>query len=363
MSFKVFISHSSQDKNKALKVYQLLKTNNIKCWISYFNISPGQSWVQAILEGIQICPIFILLISPHSNESNIVEHELRTAINNEKRILPIRIAEVNLREEFAFFIGHIHRLDIFLGSFEDHNETILNSVVQFLDPNHPYTVVPTQNLSQYPAPQLEEDHSRMQGQINHAIRTLFGGLSEDSRQELVLQIQQLINSDELVQNIHNNQIVNLDPLLLQENLQEDDITITENILMNQEAWHDLSNEGITYEVLSELRKVLLSFSIIIQRNNINLDINTLWYYKLKTPQVNIKNQSNKRIIQFFLPAYGLWVKLFKTGTFDNTLKDALHELGWDEEYKFKFKINEAENHHNVLNQSFQLLIDHYFTNL
>jgi hypothetical protein len=79
MPGKVFISHSSNDKEIADVICQHLESAGVHCWIAPRDIEPGTDWTEGITRGIANCRLFVLVFSAHANESDHVRREVGKA--------------------------------------------------------------------------------------------------------------------------------------------------------------------------------------------------------------------------------------------------------------------------------------------
>lgn len=119
MSGRVFVSHSTRDADKALQVTAVLESAGIACWIAPRDIPLGGKWDEAILHGIAQCASLVFLLSHHSNESDEVKRELLAASERMRRIVPIRIEDVEASDKVGFFVKDVQWLDAFGPSLQE----------------------------------------------------------------------------------------------------------------------------------------------------------------------------------------------------------------------------------------------------
>jgi hypothetical protein len=91
---KVFISHSSKDKQIATWISTDLKAAGHTPWIDDSSIMVGESIPKKITQGISECDFVVVILSEHAISSNWVEREWQTKYwdevnNNTVHILPI----------------------------------------------------------------------------------------------------------------------------------------------------------------------------------------------------------------------------------------------------------------------------------
>src|SRR5882724_11452316 len=69
MPTDVFISYSTRDSETAQALCMALERAGLSCWIAPRNITPGQTWSEAIVDGINDCQVMVLLYTSASNAS------------------------------------------------------------------------------------------------------------------------------------------------------------------------------------------------------------------------------------------------------------------------------------------------------
>ncbi len=90
---RVFVSYSRRDKDFVLKLHDGLVKNGFETWVDWEGIPLGTDWWQEIVEGIQGCDNFLFVISPDSVASKVCADEIQTAIDSNKRLVPVVIRE------------------------------------------------------------------------------------------------------------------------------------------------------------------------------------------------------------------------------------------------------------------------------
>jgi hypothetical protein len=92
----IFISHSSNDKEFAIRLAADLMKIGHKVWLDEIDIMVGDSITSKIEDGLEDCDFMVLVLSEESNKSNWVEREWKVKYwdemqNNTTLILPIII--------------------------------------------------------------------------------------------------------------------------------------------------------------------------------------------------------------------------------------------------------------------------------
>jgi len=115
---KVFLSHSSADKALARRLAADLRSAKVDVWLDQWEIRVGESFEQKIEQGLDEVEFVIVLLTPHSVESNWVDREWRQKFETEAHTE--RVAIVPLRGEaceIPDFLAQRSYADISGGSY------------------------------------------------------------------------------------------------------------------------------------------------------------------------------------------------------------------------------------------------------
>lgn len=110
----VFISYSSKDISMVKKLCEKLKEFNITYWVAFENATIGVQYATSIVNAIDSCDVFLIILSSTSNLSVHVINEVNSAIMRNKQIVPIVIGEVNLSPSMEYYLSSNHMVQ-----FED----------------------------------------------------------------------------------------------------------------------------------------------------------------------------------------------------------------------------------------------------
>jgi TIR domain/Novel STAND NTPase 2 len=128
MSHEIFISYSAKDVTTAEIVCQALEKSGLSCWIAPRDITPGVKYAEAILDGINNCQLFLLILSSASNDSPQVEMEVDRAASKDITILSFRIDHVSLSKTMEFYLSSRHWLDATTPPLEKHLSILIRTV-------------------------------------------------------------------------------------------------------------------------------------------------------------------------------------------------------------------------------------------
>jgi TIR domain len=85
----VFVCYARQDAHFVSALTGKLKERGVPVWLDLWNIEPGSDWDQSIDAALHRCTHFLIVLSPTSVTSREVRGELRTALNENKSIVPV----------------------------------------------------------------------------------------------------------------------------------------------------------------------------------------------------------------------------------------------------------------------------------
>ena len=98
---KVFLSHSSIDKNIVTSIALDLQERGVTTWLDAYDILPGESIMSKINKGLEECKYVLLFLSKNSVNSNWVTKEWETVlwdgINSGKvKVIPVKLEECEI---------------------------------------------------------------------------------------------------------------------------------------------------------------------------------------------------------------------------------------------------------------------------
>ena len=92
---KLFVSYSRKDGVAARKLIESFKSIEQDVWVDWESIPPAVDWLEQIFRGIEESDAFIFLVSPDSVASEVCNVEISRAAQNNKRIIPIVLRDVD----------------------------------------------------------------------------------------------------------------------------------------------------------------------------------------------------------------------------------------------------------------------------
>jgi TIR domain len=137
MKRTVFISHSSKDKAIGDEICRFLETNGISCWIAPRNVTPGKNYGAAIVEAIDECAVFLLVLTSESNKSGQVVREVERAASANAVIIPLRVEPVQPSRDLEFYVSSSHWLDATEKPLAKHLGSLLDAIKNWKTDDEP----------------------------------------------------------------------------------------------------------------------------------------------------------------------------------------------------------------------------------
>jgi hypothetical protein len=130
MSKDIFISYSRRDQEFVTRLAYDLNEQVAFVWFDRSTIQPGQKWHDEIMEGIQECKAFILVLSPDAMESRYVREEVNKALELGKAIFPVIYRPANWTGQFEALVKEVQTLDLRSGSYTDNFQKLVDGLIE-----------------------------------------------------------------------------------------------------------------------------------------------------------------------------------------------------------------------------------------
>jgi TIR domain len=93
---RIFVSYAREDCAFVQSVVAHLRSVGVPLWMDESDIRPGERWDQAIEQALKACSDVLVVLSPEAVKSNNVLDEIAFAVDEGKRIIPIKHKECNI---------------------------------------------------------------------------------------------------------------------------------------------------------------------------------------------------------------------------------------------------------------------------
>jgi hypothetical protein len=118
VSRDVFISYKTEDREAAERLCAALERENISCWLAPRDIPLGKEWAASIVDALQKCKNFVLLLSANSVAAKQIAREAELADKQNLPILTFRLDDIQPPNELLYFLGNVQWVDAFGGQFD-----------------------------------------------------------------------------------------------------------------------------------------------------------------------------------------------------------------------------------------------------
>lgn len=110
----VFVSYSHRDEHFARQLAEALSIAGVDVWIDVDDIPVGMKWSSAIMQGLQLCEVMILIITPDAMNSGNVEDEWQYFLDQGKPVVPVLRKPANIH----FQLNRLQWVDFYNQPFD-----------------------------------------------------------------------------------------------------------------------------------------------------------------------------------------------------------------------------------------------------
>jgi hypothetical protein len=93
---RIFISYARADGPFVRSLVAQMQRAKVPVWLDEAEISPGSRWDQAIEQALNACASVLLVLSPDAVKSHNVLDEMAFALDEGKRIIPVKYKECKI---------------------------------------------------------------------------------------------------------------------------------------------------------------------------------------------------------------------------------------------------------------------------
>lgn len=116
----VFISYEHESKSIADNICSVLEGRGVRCWYAPRDVYGD--YATSIVEAIEKCKVFVLILNHNSSESphvlNEVEMAYKRILNGEIAIIPFKVDEGVLSKAMEYYVKRLHWIDAVSESLE-----------------------------------------------------------------------------------------------------------------------------------------------------------------------------------------------------------------------------------------------------
>lgn len=119
----VFVSYSRVDSQFVLKLCTELRRDGANLWLDQLDIATGATWDIEIEKALEACDCLLFIVSKASASSNNVLNEVYYALEEKKRVLPVKIDDCKI----PFRISRLQYIDLSI-NYDNGFENILKAL-------------------------------------------------------------------------------------------------------------------------------------------------------------------------------------------------------------------------------------------
>lgn len=102
------------------EICSALEARGLPCWIAPRDVTPGRDYASEIVDGIEACAVFVLLLSGEANKSGFVRREVERAVSKGKPVFPVRLEPVMPAKALELFVSSAHWIDAWQAPRDGH---------------------------------------------------------------------------------------------------------------------------------------------------------------------------------------------------------------------------------------------------
>ena len=113
MGAEVFVSYSSQDRDRVIPVVDYLRSSGISVWVDEGNIHAADLWSEQIVQAIAGCQVMVVMLSGNSTDSHNVVKEAMLASEQKKALLPVYLEPAEIPARLQYQLAGIQHLELY----------------------------------------------------------------------------------------------------------------------------------------------------------------------------------------------------------------------------------------------------------
>jgi hypothetical protein len=134
---RIFISYSRRDTEIVDSIVQAMQDAGLDVWIDRHDIQAGNTWRVQIVQAIDTCDAFVLMLSLSSAASDNVRKEIDLAQDSGRTIFPIILEPVRLPAEIRYQLAGLQFIDMQVLGRETAVSQLVSTVRAHISKLHP----------------------------------------------------------------------------------------------------------------------------------------------------------------------------------------------------------------------------------
>src|SRR5688572_32257812 len=125
---QVFTSYSRRDTETVDTIVAKMAQSGISVWIDREAIKAGNTWRVQIVQAIDTCPAFVLMLSPNSAASDNVRKEIDLSQDSGRTIFAVMLEPTKLPAEVRYQLAGLQFIDVQMLGFDNALSQLIETV-------------------------------------------------------------------------------------------------------------------------------------------------------------------------------------------------------------------------------------------
>ena len=134
---QIFISYSRRDTEIVDRIAGQMKDAGLDVWVDREAIKAGNTWRLQIVEAIDTCLAFVLMLSTNSASSDNVRREIDLGQDIENPFLPIMLEPVKIPPEIRYQLAGQQIIDVQMVGFEKAVSQLIETIQEHIKQHQP----------------------------------------------------------------------------------------------------------------------------------------------------------------------------------------------------------------------------------
>ncbi len=123
-----FISYSRRDTEIVDRIADSVQSAGLEIWLDRHDIRPGNQWRVQIVQAIDTCDVFVLMLSPNSAASDNVRKEIDLAQDSGRTIFAVMLEPVKLPPEIRYQLAGLQFIDVQQMGFDQSVSLLIDTI-------------------------------------------------------------------------------------------------------------------------------------------------------------------------------------------------------------------------------------------
>ncbi|HJR79999.1 MAG TPA: TIR domain-containing protein [Anaerolineales bacterium] len=143
---QVFTSYSRRDTETVDKIVGKMTQAGIDVWIDREDIKAGNTWRVQIVEAIDTCAAFVLMLSPNSAASDNVRREIDLTQDSDRTIFAVKLEPVKIPAAIRYQLAGLQFIDVQMLGFDNAVDQLIETLKEHIATLEPVAAPETRQV-------------------------------------------------------------------------------------------------------------------------------------------------------------------------------------------------------------------------